>query len=94
MRASSSPIPTGRSSSACREKDPRFVQYVGRARTTTCAPSRRGTASPCSMVARTDTGRDMSTSVSRRTRKAVDPSARRLSWTTWPSTHTGAIFAT
>lgn len=82
MRASSSPTPTGLSWSACSWKEPRLVQKVGLARTATCAPSSIGAVTASRTFAYTETGRDMSASVSRSVKNAMPAPGRRLSCTT------------
>src|SRR5699024_7695496 len=93
-RASSSPRPTGRMSSASSWRLPRLVQNVGFAWTTTRAPGTGSTGRARSTCSRTGTEKDMSTSTSRRVMKLSPAPGRRLSWTISPSTHSGDIRAT
>ena len=55
---------------------------------TTLAPSTSGGLSASKSVREQVTGIEMSATVSRRVRKTVFMPGRRLTWATWPSTHT------
>jgi hypothetical protein len=93
-RASSSPSPTGRMSSASSWRLPRLVQKLGLACTTTRAPGTGSTGRARSTCSRTGTEKDMSTSMSRRVMKLRPAPGRRFSCTISPSTHSGDIRAT
>src|SRR6266496_2424793 len=83
-RASSSPIPTARTSMAVRAKAPRLMLKSGFAQTTTRAPS-AGAGSLASSTARGHTTRtDTAATGSRKVRKTTAP--RRVSSAIWPST--------
>ncbi len=56
--------------------------------TTTLAPSTSGGFSPSKSVREQVTGTEMSATGSRRVMKTVLRPGRRLTWATWPSTHT------
>ena len=54
----------------------------------TLAPSTRGGLSPSKSSREQVTGTEMSATESRRVRNTVLSPGRRLTWATWPSTHT------
>jgi hypothetical protein len=91
MRASSSPRPTSRTSSAANVRSPFFAWNRGRACTTRCDPSASRSAIGAIAPAGAVTDNDMSRSVSRSVRKYSVFQRLRLS--TCPSTHTGGMRA-
>ena len=93
-RASSSPTPTGRMSSAASRSEPRLGLSSGRTWTTTRAPSPSGVCAASSTRVLTVAVKERSTSVSRRVRKHTDMPGRRLRSTTWASIHTDGVLET
>ena len=85
-------MPTGLIWRASSWRVPRLVQKVGFAWSTTRAPCVSGIGIALTAFIGTETDSDMSTSGSRRVRKAVPP--RGLNCTTWPSTQSWLIRST